>query len=258
MSDWIDQITFNAQGLVPAIAQDFQTGRVLMVAWMNREALEQTAATGEVVYFSRSRNALWRKGETSGSTQRLVEMRLDCDADVLLLQVEQRQGIACHTGRESCFFSILEAAADGPLGGSEGSKSQPTWRVVDPVLVDPENLYGQGPRPALAPGDVLARLADTIAQRRSASPEQSYVAKLLSKAPDGVLKKIGEEATELVMASKDNQPSAVVAEMADLWFHCLVLLEQQGLRPEQVLSELARREGLSGIEEKANRREPSR
>lgn len=242
MSDWINQITFNEQGLVPAIAQDFQTQRVLMVAWMNREAVAQTVATGEVVYFSRSRQALWRKGETSGSTQRLVEMRLDCDADVLLLQVEQRQGIACHTGRESCFYSTLQATpGQAPQG----------WRVVDPVLQDPAQLYGSAA--SKGADATLSRLANTIAARRQASPDSSYVAKLLSKAPDGVLKKIGEEATELVMASKDHAPDKVVAEMADLWFHSLVLLEQHGLRPEQVLAELERREGLSGLDEKASR-----
>ena len=124
--DWLDEVKWDADGLVTAIAQEAGTGRILMVAWMNREALAQTAAGGAAVYWSRSRNRLWRKGEESGHTQSVREMRLDCDGDVVLLQVEQAGGIACHTGRHSCFFSKFE-------GGR--------WVVTDPVLRDPETIY---------------------------------------------------------------------------------------------------------------------
>ena len=125
-TDWLDAVRWDAAGLVPAIAQEIGSNRILMVAWMNREALAETAATGRAVYWSRSRARLWRKGEESGHVQRVREIRLDCDADVVLLQVEQGGGIACHTGRHSCFFSRLE---DGQ------------WVVTDPVIRDPETIY---------------------------------------------------------------------------------------------------------------------
>jgi phosphoribosyl-AMP cyclohydrolase len=124
--DWLDAIAWNADGLVPAVAQDAATGEVLMLAWMSRESLARTLATGEAVYWSRSRAALWRKGETSGHLQRIVEIRLDCDADAVLLRIEQVGGIACHTGRRRCFFKLLETG--------EGA---PRWRETDPVLADP-------------------------------------------------------------------------------------------------------------------------
>lgn len=125
--DWLDAIAWNADGLAPAVAQDAATGEVLMLAWMNRESLARTLATGEAVYWSRSRAALWRKGETSGHLQRIVEIRLDCDADAILLRVEQVGGIACHTGRHSCFFQ--KYFADG------------RWEAVEPVLKDPQEIY---------------------------------------------------------------------------------------------------------------------
>ena len=128
MSDWLDQVKFDAQGLVTAVAQDAVSQRVLMVAFMNRQALEETAQTGWATYFSRSRQKLWRKGEESGHRQRVLELRLDCDCDVVLLQIEQAGGIACHTGRASCFYSVLK---DGQ------------WQPVDPVLKDPEATYGK-------------------------------------------------------------------------------------------------------------------
>ena len=128
MSGWLDQVKFDAQGLVTAVAQDAVSQRVLMVAFMNRQALEETAQTGWATYFSRSRQKLWRKGEESGHRQRVLELRLDCDGDVVLLQIEQAGGIACHTGRASCFYSVLK---DGQ------------WQPVDPVLKDPEAIYGK-------------------------------------------------------------------------------------------------------------------
>jgi phosphoribosyl-AMP cyclohydrolase len=126
MSNWLDAVNWNSDGLVPAIAQDANTGRILMMAWMNRESLQLSAERGEAVYWSRSRNKLWHKGETSGHIQKLHEIRLDCDEDVIVLQVEQLGGIACHTGRESCFYRVLK---DGQ------------WHSVDPVLKDPSEIY---------------------------------------------------------------------------------------------------------------------
>lgn len=123
---WLDEVRWSADGLVTAIAQEASSGRILMVAWMNREALAETAATGRAVYWSRSRSRLWRKGEESGHAQSVRELRLDCDGDVVVLQVEQAGGIACHTGRHSCFYRRL--AGD-------------RWETVDPVLKDPETIY---------------------------------------------------------------------------------------------------------------------
>ncbi|AZV95171.1 phosphoribosyl-AMP cyclohydrolase [Kerstersia gyiorum] len=127
---WLAQVAFDEQGLIPAIAQDAATGRILMFAWMNQASLSETVATGVAVYWSRSRNKLWRKGESSGHTQHVREIRLDCDNDVILLQVEQHGGIACHTGRESCFYQRLE-----------GQDDQARWVTTDPVLKNPDDIY---------------------------------------------------------------------------------------------------------------------
>lgn len=280
---WLDRIAWDAQGLVPVIAQEQVSGRVLMLAWMDREALARTVESREAVYWSRSRGRLWRKGETSGHLQRVVEVRLDCDGDAVLLVVTQSGGIACHTGRESCFFARL-----GDVG----------WSVVDPVLKDPGVIYGgapaltpaqaDGPPPLSSPvrrkrgqgreipgslpcvaggkGDpsdppvtgaeletVLTRLAAVLEARKHADPETSYVAGLYAKGLDAILKKLGEEATETLLAAKGGDRRALVYETADLWFHSLVALAALDLGPEAVLEELTRRFGLSGIEEKARR-----
>ena len=128
-TDWLDKVKWDANGLVPVIAQEAPSGKVLMFAWMNRAALEQTAASGEAVYWSRSRRKLWHKGEESGHVQKVRELRLDCDGDVILLSVEQVGGIACHTGRHNCFF---QKYADGK------------WVVTDPVIKDPKDIYAKG------------------------------------------------------------------------------------------------------------------
>ncbi|MDP3514163.1 MAG: phosphoribosyl-AMP cyclohydrolase [Sulfuritalea sp.] len=125
-SQWLDEVLWDAQGLVPAIAQDAATGEVLMFAWMNRQALALTAETGHAVYWSRSRGRLWHKGEESGHTQQVLELRVDCDKDVVLMKIEQSGGIACHTGRRSCFFNRLETSG---------------WQDVEPVLKDPKEIY---------------------------------------------------------------------------------------------------------------------
>jgi phosphoribosyl-AMP cyclohydrolase len=128
MNEWLDELNWNEQGLVPAIAQDAASGQVLTLAWMNRESLAETVKTGRAVYWSRSRGRLWRKGEESGHVQKVLEMRLDCDADAVLLKVEQVGGIACHTGRERCFFRKLENGR---------------WVTTDPVKKDPSLIYGK-------------------------------------------------------------------------------------------------------------------
>lgn len=127
---WLEAVKFDEQGLIPAIAQDAQSGQILMVAWMNAQSLAETAQTGRAVFWSRSRKRLWRKGEESGHVQKVLELRLDCDGDVILMKVEQLGGIACHTGRASCFYQRLDTSADSS-----------TWVVVDPILKDPELIY---------------------------------------------------------------------------------------------------------------------
>ncbi|MDR2032435.1 MAG: bifunctional phosphoribosyl-AMP cyclohydrolase/phosphoribosyl-ATP diphosphatase HisIE [Azoarcus sp.] len=253
--DWLDAIRWDAAGLVPVIAQEAASGKVLMFAWMNREALARTVATGEAVYWSRSRARLWHKGEESGHVQKVRDIRLDCDSDALLLSIEQTGGIACHTGRQSCFFRRY-------AGGE--------WQDAEPVLKDPEDIYGNkagqtmhattnattNATPGTANGtddDILDRLSATLAARRGADPESSYTAKLFAGGPDAILKKIGEEAAELIMASKDGQKPGIVYEAADVLFHTLALLVFHGLSIDDVRRELARREGVSGIEEKKAR-----
>ncbi|RYY79653.1 MAG: bifunctional phosphoribosyl-AMP cyclohydrolase/phosphoribosyl-ATP diphosphatase HisIE [Moraxellaceae bacterium] len=258
MSNWLDDVKFDQNGLIPAIAQDHQTGRILMVAWMNRQALQLTHETQRGVYFSRSRNKLWHKGEESGHFQDVHEIRLDCDGDVIVLQITQHGGIACHTGRESCFYRILT-----PQG----------WQIVDAVQKDPQVIYGDGNAQhshthnaeqqltTLETQDVLAHLAGVMQQRKQASEDQSYVASLYHKGLNKILEKVGEESTETILAAKDcathlNAPEyqdELIYETADLWFHSIVMLGYFDIAPQQVLDELARRMGLSGLDEKAAR-----
>ena len=246
---YLDTVRWNADGLVPAIAQDADSARVLTLAWMNRAALSATVASGYAHYWSRSRQKLWKKGESSGNVQAVREVRLDCDSDAVLLVVDQAGGIACHTGRARCFFRRLENGE---------------WRDVEPVLKDPKAIYGKHesavrtheaatPAASALRHDVLKALAGTIESRMAADPATSYVASLLERGDDAILKKIGEEATEVVLAAKDGDPARITHEVADLWFHCLVMLARHGLSPDDVLAELQRRHGTSGIDEKASR-----
>ena len=221
----INTLKFDEKGLVPAIAQDYVTGDVLMMAYMNREALEKTLSTGRAHYFSRSRNTLWLKGETSGNLQEVKAIYYDCDEDTMLLKIKQT-GVACHTGERSCFFRKLDE------GGQEtGDK-------------------GQG----LANLNILSEIFETIKQRKNASPEKSYVAALYAKGLDKILEKVKEESFELIDAAKSGKRDEIVHEMADLWFHTLVLLGQKDISLQDIVNELKRRTGVSGIEEKASRK----
>lgn len=221
----LSAIHWNADGLVPTITQDARTGQVLMLAWMNAEALQATLQDKMGTYWSRSRQALWRKGESSGHYQHLVDLRLDCDGDTLLMRVIQ-EGAACHTGEPTCFF--------------QGVADSAGWQHQAPP-----------------PGSILDSLQATLQQRRQADPGQSYVAQLLHGGQDRILKKVGEEATEFVLACKNHEQKPIIAEAADLLFHVMVALEEQELHINDVLGELARREGVSGLEEKAARRPPA-
>lgn len=221
-----DKITFDAAGLVTAVAQDAATGEVLMVANMNREALERTLATGQAWYWSRTRGRLWRKGETSGHTQRVLDIRGDCDGDAILLKVQQT-GPACHTGRRSCFFRSV--AGDGSL--TEPARARPTS--------DAERV--PGPAGRSAGPEVLAELAAVLAERRRAPKAGSYTSGLYAEGLARLNEKIMEEAAEVTRAARKETSGRLVEEAADLWFHSLALLVYQGVDPGQVFAELARR-----------------
>ena len=277
---WLTAVNFNADGLIPAIAQDSVSGRILMMAWMNAESLQLTAQTQTAVYFSRSRAKLWHKGESSGHTQRVHDIRLDCDADVIVLSVTQAGGIACHTGRESCFYQRLDL-----------SGQTPEWQTVDKVLKDPAEIYHANattqtiPEISEAPSlntvnsetiqndsdpsahSILQQLDQVLAERKKANSDSSYVASLYAKGLNKILEKVGEESTESIIAAKDfancdeNTDKAqydearheLIYEVADVWFHTRVGLAWFDIESDAVLNELGRRFGLSGIDEKAAR-----
>lgn len=200
----LDKIRYNDQGLVPAIAQDYLDGTVLMMAWMSRESLAKTLKTGETWYWSRSRQELWHKGATSGHIQRVKGIRYDCDSDALLVTVEQLGDIACHTGERSCFHQ------------------------VDQQKIAP-------------PADMLSEVFSVIRDRRDHPSESSYTSKLLAGGDNKILKKIGEEAAEVVMACKDDDSDAIAGEVADLFYHSLVALAYHGVELRDVYRKLAER-----------------
>jgi len=199
-------IDFERTPLVPAIVQDAATGRVLMVAYMNADALQKTQQTGQAWFWSRSRQELWHKGATSGNFMKIRAITGDCDADTLLLQVEP-EGPACHTGATSCFYDAIA---------------------------------GDLPEDSPATGE-LDRLFGTVLERQRTQPEGSYVATLLHQGVNRVAKKITEEAGEAVIAAVGESDQRLIEEVADLWFHSLILLAARGLSPAQVYAELAAR-----------------
>jgi len=199
-------LKYDAAGLIPAVVQDFNTGAVLMVAWMNRESLAMTVESGYTHFWSRSRKKFWKKGETSGHTQRVRELRADCDGDTLLVQVEQI-GPACHTNSYSCFFKTLK------------------------------EVEGGGPERA----EILEAVYRTILDRKEGGPEGSYVASLLGSGKERIIAKILEEAEEVAGAARSGEAAQLVHEVADLWFHTLVLLGSESLPPGEIFSELAKR-----------------
>jgi phosphoribosyl-ATP pyrophosphohydrolase/phosphoribosyl-AMP cyclohydrolase len=204
------RILFDKQGLVPALVQDAASGQVLMVAWMNEEALRLTQETGQAHFWSRSRRELWHKGATSGNVMNVLEIWVDCDADTLLLQVDPA-GPACHTGNPSCFFRRL------------GQSGEPSVR---------RDADG---------GHVLHTLFATILDRRSDPRPGSYTAHLLDAGEDEILRKVHEEAMEVILAAKGEGDARVISEVADLFYHLLVLLAARGLTLADVETELVRR-----------------
>jgi phosphoribosyl-ATP pyrophosphohydrolase/phosphoribosyl-AMP cyclohydrolase len=207
------EIRFDERGLVPVIAQDANTGTVLTLAYANHEAVQRTLESGEAHYYSRSREELWRKGATSGDTQRVVEVMVDCDGDALLYRIEPR-GPACHTGEESCFFTNMSGEGVG-VSTADGGEADL--------------------------GAMVERLAATIAQRHREMPEGSYTARLLAGGTEIVAQKVGEEAVEVVVAALRDERLA--EEAADLVYHLLVLLEERGIGIGEVARVLRDRHG---------------
>ena len=222
MSKMAGSVKFGKDGLIPAIAQDVETGQVLMMAYMNREALRKTLQSGLAHYFSRSRGRLWRKGEESGHGQRVGEVRLDCDGDTLLLQVLQ-ESAACHLGYRSCFFRKLR-------------RTLVPSRPVAAQVVRPEAVYGPSVR-------ILDAVYRTILDRKRRRPPGSYVSSLFARGKSQILKKIGEEAAEVLVSVTEGRPREIVHEVTDLWFHTLVLLAACGIRLEEVWEEFESRVG---------------
>jgi len=205
----ISELNFNEQGLLPVVIQDYQTGQVLMLAYANAEALRLTLDTGLTHFWSRSRNKIWNKGEESGNKQKVKEIYLDCDKDTILITVEQK-GVACHTGKPTCFYTKSDSTA--------------------------------GIAPEFNISEIL-NVFNVIEDRKVNPKEGSYVNTLLDGSKDRILKKIGEEAGETIIASKNESVDEFIYEITDLWFHSLVLLSKMGLSPEDINSELSRRFG---------------
>jgi phosphoribosyl-ATP pyrophosphohydrolase/phosphoribosyl-AMP cyclohydrolase len=220
-----NRVNWDKNPLIPAVVQDSKTNRVLMLAYMNKEALELSIKTNTAHYFSRSKQRIWQKGESSGNIQKIDDILIDCDNDTILLKVEQVNGIACHTGRESCFFTSLTLD-----------------KVIDDIKVDSSAIYG-----------VVDTLYHTILDRKNSDPKSSYTASLFHKGENSILKKVVEEAGEFSFAIKDNKSEEIIYECADLLYHTLVALAYRDISPDRVKQEIARRFGMSGIEEKNSR-----
>lgn len=221
----IEKIQFDERGLAPAVVQDHATGEVLMLAYMNAESLARTLQTGETWFWSRSRESLWHKGASSGNRQRVVELRLDCDGDSVIVRVEPA-GPACHTGERSCFFQPLAGA---PLEPAPPRAPEPQLSVVD--------------MSSMELGILLHDLFTFIKLREAERPEKSYTSYLFNSGLDKILKKVGEEATETIIAAKNGSPRELTNEMADLLYHLLVLMVDRGLGLHDVCRELAARAG---------------
>lgn len=303
-------------GLLPVVVQEVASGEVLMLAYMDEEALNLSLKTGFAHYFSRTKNRIWKKGEQSGNVQKIVDAYLDCDNDTLLIKVEQQGGAACHTGAKSCFFRKIAVAnlggeSERNLAGADGRiLAGKNWQILERE----QNLSASEAQTKKPAYDIIDEIYHVILERKlNADPQTSYVASLFKKGENAVLKKVGEEAGELIMACKDASAArrfenltekhasessnlkktqageaqilirdeqdlnsknlrqgvkeqgkedelkkaldGVVYEAADLCFHSLIALAAHGIHPERVKAELARRFGLSGIEEKNSRKD---
>lgn len=236
MINIVEQLKYDEKGLIPAIAQDYKTDEVLMLAYMNAESLAKTLETGRAHYYSRSRQKLWLKGETSGHYQKVKSLSIDCDGDTILLKVEQT-GAACHTGYRSCFYRKTEVGTDASrnmdisINTAEASDNKPagpaeTEKAADEVPAGPE---------------VLKAVYDVINDRISHPKEGSYTNYLLDKGLDKILKKIGEETSEVIIAAKNGSQSETCYEVADLLYHVMVMLVKQEMTLEEIYEELDKR-----------------
>jgi phosphoribosyl-AMP cyclohydrolase / phosphoribosyl-ATP pyrophosphohydrolase len=217
----LNRVDWEKSELLPVIVQEVTTNEVLMMAYMNKEALSLSLSTKIAHYFSRSKQRIWKKGESSGHIQSIHSFSLDCDNDTLLIKVTQ-EGVACHTGRKSCFFTELESGEANTA-----------------VEIDTTAAYG-----------VIDTLYHTIQERKNADPTSSWTAKLISKGENTILKKVVEEAGEFSFAYKDNDEAEMIYEAADLTYHMLVALAVKNISPDRIKQELSRRFDMSGIAEK--------
>ena len=224
MNNALNKVDWDKSELLPVIVQEVGSNEILMMAYMNKEALELSLTTKIAHYFSRSKQRIWKKGESSGHTQAIKEFLLDCDNDTLIIKVIQ-EGVACHTGRKSCFFTNLE-----------------TGEATSEVQVEMASTYG-----------VMDELYHTLLDRKNADPETSWTAKLFAKGENTILKKIVEESGEFCFAVKDDDHEEMVYEAADMVYHTMVALALKNISPDRVKQELARRFDMSGIAEKNSR-----
>ncbi len=210
MNTLLEQIKFDEKGLVPVVTQDCKTKEVLMLAYMNEEAFKKTVETGKVHYFSRSRNQLWLKGETSGHFQLVKQIKLDCDGDTLLVEAEQIDA-ACHTGNKTCFFRAM---------------SNGQWQENNDIIEECDSAT------------ILQEVYDVIVDRTINPKEGSYTNYLFTKGIDKILKKVGEETAEVIIAAKNNSKDEIRYEVSDLMYHLMVLLVERGLKLEDIYKEL--------------------
>lgn len=244
-SELASKLDWDKSPLIPAVVQDSNTKEVLMLAFMDKQALQLTLESGYMHYFSRSKNRIWKKGERSGHTQKVESIALDCDNDALLFFITQ-VGAACHTGHKSCFFHKLDSSKLSALE-SKALESNALDSSSKAHTSDLSQVYG------IQAYDIMDTLYHTLLERKSAPESSSYTASLYAKGVNGFGKKIIEEAGEVLLALKDKDSAQIVYECADLLYHILVGLAYYNIHPEQVLAELQRRLGLSGLEEKARR-----
>jgi phosphoribosyl-ATP pyrophosphohydrolase/phosphoribosyl-AMP cyclohydrolase len=220
-----EDVRFDERGLVAAVVQDARTREVLTLAYMNEDSLRRTIESGETWFWSRSRSELWHKGATSGHTQRVVELRLDCDSDALVVLVEPK-GPACHTGAVSCFRRSESEMPEAEMPEAPAARERSGSEAHCPSI-----------------GDVLEELFGVVTARRREMPEGSYTTYLFEKGLNKILKKVGEESAETIIAAKDSDLGALTAETADLVYHLIVLLVERGLTLEDLSVELSRRRG---------------
>ncbi len=212
---FMNQVSYNAEGLIPVIAQDYHSKKVRMLAYMNEEALKLTLQTGKVHYYSRKRQKLWLKGETSGHYQYVKQISLDCDGDTLLLQIIQEGGISCHTGHATCFFTTL-------------SMDQKTIEMTPLPSTNREK-------------SMLSQVYETIVTRKAEPKEGSYTTYLLEQGENKILKKVGEEASEILIAAKDHNKQEVIFEIADFMYHLSVMMVEQEVDWQDIDEELRKR-----------------